>query len=98
MKTFNSESLVLAVDSHFGIYSAQTFVQRFKDCVVNPTNETEGLFNVLLKGPDHEEYLDAWNDLTNESLTFRIDGVEYSIYESEDIWLIPSDMEYPQEF
>ena len=72
----------LAVDSHHGIYGPQTFAER-----VDRMNIDENDWNILLNGPDTENYWEVWDDVAQ---TWNCDGV--TILESGgDIWLVDTD-------
>lgn len=90
-------SILLAVDSHNGIYSPSIFVERFKDYIVGMSEDD---YQILKKGidmdVDHEYYWEAWNDVS--MLNVVIDGQTYYIYENEDIWLIPEGIDAEQAF
>lgn len=90
MKKYNSNELILAVDSHFGVYSPQTFVERYCDSIKDAKKQD---IEDILSGPENEDYWEAWQHI--ESCTVTIDAKDYSIMQNEDIWLIPSNMEWP---
>ena len=76
----------LAVVDAYGIYCPVTFLERFP--------ELEGIGaedrSTIEKGPDEEWYWDAWGAvLNNGSVTLA--GVNYSVYQDGDVWLIDWD-------
>lgn len=94
IRPFNFDELILAVDSHHGIYSAQIFVQQYGDSISMLSDEDKA---ILLQGPENEDYIETWADLLAGSFTFvNVDGKNYQILEMEDIWLLPEDMEFPE--
>ena len=68
----------LAVDGYHGIYIPQTFAERFPDWLDDDEKD------ILLSGPEHEEYWDVWNNVS-----FR-EHEEQSLYlgESGDVFII----------
>lgn len=69
----------LAVDSHHGIYGPQTFAEQY-----GRMNISEDDWNILLDGPDNENYWETWEQVT---LTWAFGPA--MILESEgDIWLV----------
>lgn len=90
MKTFN-DSLILAVSSAYGIYTPQTFVERY-GMYLNLSQEDKDIISDV----DSEVYWEVWEKITNKN--FVIGGVEYSILENEDTWIIPSHLEVPEDF
>ena len=85
--------LLLAVNSAYGIYTGQAFAEFYGPYV---TNAKPGDIDILLAGPEHEEYLDVYGmELSGYELT--INGQNYFVFESEDLWLAPEGMEIPEE-
>jgi hypothetical protein len=95
---FNSDTLQLAVDSHHGIYIYQKFVEQYGTRILNPTEEQLQDIETLKKGPtEDEEYIWSWEGI--EGSTFTDDnGEEFSVYQNGDIWFIPVNMEWPEDF
>lgn len=56
------------VDNHYGIYIAQTFAQRYG--FLWPEGKED--IDILLKGPDHEDYWEAWADVLDKFPAHRI--------------------------
>lgn len=83
----NLENAILAVDSHFGIFTPQVFIERFED---NLEHDMKNIADILadLSSPDNEYYWDAWASII-DNCTVTIDGDQYSIYEDEDVWFVP---------
>jgi hypothetical protein len=72
----------LVVDSHFGIYSAQTLNERVN---LDISDEDKA---ILADGPDNEQYIEVWADLST------CEGGTYHIHQIEgDIWIVPVDIE-----
>lgn len=87
METVDLTHAILAVDSHFGVYAPQVFIERFAD---NLNHDIKNIADILadLSDPDNEHYWDAW-DTVVDNCSVTIDGNKYSIYPDEDVWLIP---------
>ena len=88
LEPFDETKIILAVDSHYGVYSPQTFVERYLDQIQGA--DDIDLITVLY-GPDEEGYWDAWNDIIDSSVL--IDGVKHGIWDVEDTWLVPENMD-----
>jgi hypothetical protein len=84
-------SLVLAVDSHFGVYAPQTFVKRYKE-YLNLSDEDYSIMMDI----ENEFYWEVWEEI--ESNNFVMDGIEYQILQNEDIWILPSSVDIPEDF
>ena len=85
--------LILIVNSAAGIYTGQWFAEHYGQFV---TNAKPGDIDILLAGPEHEKYIEVWaEELNGYELT--IDGKNYFVFESEDLWLAPEGMEIPEE-
>lgn len=82
------ERWICATDSNRGIYAPQAFVETFGDYL----SEADYVADVLA-GPGGEFYWESWEQLENNE-TVKLDGVEYSIYHNEDIWLVPIDYDW----
>jgi hypothetical protein len=93
---FNSDKLVLAVDSHNGIYSPKFFIEWYRGFIVNNDNGVmDSDIKDVLDGPDNEFYWEAWEDIMNNAV-LEINGVRYTIMQNEDVWFIPENMEIPE--
>ena len=97
---FDADQLTLAVDSHCGVYAPQIFAQRFHSELtdlyvqgkLNPQT-----FQDVLDGPDNEFYWDSWLEILDNAV-LKMAGKHYAILQSEDIWFIPANMEYPEDW
>ena len=88
---FNNDSLILLVDSHHGIYIPQIFSEQFADLLT--TEQAKDLSN-----PDNEFYWEAWEDVLSNIQVEDKKGNKYNIFQSEDLWAIPVNMEFPEDF
>ena len=52
--------------------------------------------DILLTGPDHHEYWDAWNDVEQSAILTDSNGVTYCLYQDGDLWLVPTDYEFSE--
>ncbi len=81
---------ILLVDSHHGIYSGQILAKSIaREQWIDLTDVDH---DILLAGPDHDDYLDVWSDISGKQFK-GLDGVLYDIHELEDIWAVPADVE-----
>lgn len=74
------------VNSHFGVYIPQVFMERYGYLVNDRLTED---MKQDLTDPNNEYYWEAWE--TVEGLTVTYDGKKYFIIDLEDVWLIPVD-------
>lgn len=72
------------VDNHYGVYSAQVLNERVN---LDISDEQK---SILAAGPEHEEYIELWAELDNETC----ENGKYDIRQIDgDIWIVPSDVE-----
>jgi hypothetical protein len=84
------EGSLLYMDGNRGIYIPQQFAQETKHECVAGVNQEE--WDILEYGPDHDEYWDVWNYVEqNAVLTDPDSGIKYTLYQDDDLWLIPKD-------
>lgn len=83
---------ILYLSDARGIYIPQNFAeQTFRHCVTGVTDDD---WRILLAGPDHEWYWEAWeNFCNNATVTSPESGKQYRIYQDGDCWLIPIEPE-----
>lgn len=91
MNTKFETSLILAIDSHYGVYTPQAFVEKYGEYLDLSNEQKEDL-----SSPDNEFYWETWEIVLDKGLT--IDGIEYSILSNEDLWLLPTNVEIPEDF
>lgn len=97
MKAFNSDALILAVSSSYGVYAPQTFSEWYSDkCVNILEGDLKESFEDL-KNINSEFYWESWENVLDNAV-ISIDGELYNIIQNEDVWLIPVDMEIPEDF
>lgn len=84
----------LLLDSARGIYIPQAFAKNFDRTKIR--NVTDEQWATLEAGPDHEFYWDAWDEVL-DSARFTDDGVEYTLYQNDDVWAVPTSWEWVDE-
>lgn len=94
MQPYNSDSLILAVDSHHGIYSPQFAVEQYQTNFTNFSKLSEQIATVEA-GPEMPDYWECWEEIEQKAQVL-INGIIYNFFSNEDIWLIPEDMEQPE--
>ncbi len=87
------KDFILVVDNHYGVYSAQTFAERFPFEQIDGEGVTKEDWDILLAGPDHDDYVETWADLFDGRFVVIIDGKRYRVYENDDIWLYPAELQ-----
>ena len=97
MKKFNSEALILMCDSHHGVYIPQMFFKANVEpikiwCDTNGHNFEDYR---PLSNPDNEDYFEAWTDLV-DNYTFENEYGKYQLMHNDDLWAIPTNMEWPE--
>jgi hypothetical protein len=82
--TIDEKELILFANSAYGVYIPQFFAESIDRGMVTGISEEE--YSILLEGPEHEEYWDAWESvLDNARIT--IDGSIYYLYQDMDLWI-----------
>lgn len=96
-----SNEIHLILSSDRGVYIPQNFAEEYESY----TGTWEGInlvdIVVLLKGPEHEWYWEAWNNVEMNAKFTHNDGTVYHLHLDGDVWLIPEgweDTEEGQEF
>ena len=69
---------------HHGIYIPQMFG---KDCASSFNGINFEDIKVLIEGPEHEHYWDAWDAVLSDASIVR-HGVEYMLHQDGDLWLV----------
>lgn len=86
---------VLFLSDARGIYIPRDFAQSIKrECLSGVSAET---LATLESGPDSEWYWEAWDELMQSAIVTDSNGVQFTVYQDGDCWLIPKGMEWSEE-
>ena len=86
------ETAILYASDRHGIYIPQYFSESIKpECISGVSDEDVA---ILLAGPNHEHYWDAWDVVCNNATLTDSNGVTFYIWQDGDLWLIPTDFEF----
>lgn len=81
-------AILYASDRH-GVYIPQHFAESIDtECLSGVTSDDMA---ILLAGPDHEHYWDAWHDVECNAVLTDSDGIEWVLYQDGDLWFLPRD-------
>jgi hypothetical protein len=83
----------LLINSAHGIYIPKLFADwalANPNYVINMDAVKEDL-QLLLQGPDGEEYHDTWSDVTDNIKLKDDEGRECFVYQDSDVWAVPQD-------
>lgn len=80
------ENKFCLIDANRGIYIPKIFAQRYTQYCVNGICQEQ--IDILLSGPDHDEYWNAWEEVVNE-VEFLFDGTLCTLYENNDLFAVP---------
>lgn len=86
-----SEPILVVIDTH-GIYIPQIFA---KTCRESFYGVLDAEWDILLEGPDHEEYWDTWDSVINNAKAYETDWV---LYQDGDLWLVPPDYDHEKKW
>jgi len=81
-------AILYANDSH-GVYIPQHFSESIDPRHLSGVTGED--MAILLAGPDHEYYWDAWHDVESNAVLTDSDGIEWVLYQDGDLWLLPRD-------
>jgi hypothetical protein len=86
---------ILYSDSARGVYIPQHFIETFN------LNDLRGVgldeILELRKGPEADQYWDAWDMVLQNAYTVSDTGVRYTLHHDGDLWMIPSGMAWSDE-
>jgi hypothetical protein len=96
------DNAILYLDSNRGIYIPRDFFAETKPECIEWTCSAKQKTWILeqCSNPDNEWYWDAWNDAEafgHVHVIMPETGIEYSLYQDGDLWLIPIDAEWPED-
>ena len=87
------ESAELFLDGARGQYIPQNFAEIvIRECVEGVTDED---WECLEAGPEHEWYWEAWNNVLNRAILTNPSGERFTLYQDDDLWMIPEDADWP---
>jgi len=82
------ENAICYADSARGIFIPQYFAESVRrELVQNVTKED---WDILKSGPNHEQYWDAWDDVTSSAILTDDFGDTWTLYQDGDLWLVPA--------
>ena len=73
------------IDGNRGIYIPRVFAQRYGQYCVKGLNEDD--LKILLAGPDHMEYFEAWDNVVYQ-IQFLFDGQLCELSEDGDLFAV----------
>ena len=76
----------LLIDSNRGVYIGQQFAQIYGKHIPEEYAEQKA---ILLHGPDHEDYFEAFEEIIDNVKIKTVDGVELYLHQEDDLWGIP---------
>lgn len=82
---------VCIVDGHFGIYVPQAWAERYGQQAVDSAGVDTRDLRILLAGPDHPDYWDAWTDVL-DAYCHEVDGVSHFLWQDGDLFEYPEDV------
>ena len=89
--------MILWLSDSRGIYLPRDFAKSFADrarCVRDVKDED---WAILEAGPDHEQYWDAWLEVSEKAVITDNNGVKYTVWQCNDCWLVPIGMRWDDE-
>lgn len=86
------ETAILFASDRHGIYIPQYFAESVNRDKLSGVSDED--MDILLVGPDHDEYWDTWNDVEQSAILTDSDGTTYGLYQDGDLWLIPTDFQF----
>lgn len=97
MTAYDENQVILYLDDHRGVYIPRdSAVETKRECISGVSQED---LDCLAKGPDQEWYWDTWNDVEqNAIITDPNNNVRYRIIQNGAVFLVPEDMELPEDF
>ena len=86
------ETAILFASDRHGVYIPQHFAESVNRGKLSGVSDDD--MNILLAGPDHPEYWDAWDVVEQSAILTDSDGTTYGLYQDGDLWLIPTDFQF----
>jgi hypothetical protein len=85
----------LFADSARGIYIPYHFATAIDQSCVTGLEPDD--WTILEAGPDHDLYWDVWTGVCDSAVVTGRDGINYTLWQDGDLWLIPEGMEWSEE-
>jgi len=94
---YTENDIEILFDSNRGVFIPQNFAEEVsRDCV---SGLSDSDWATLEAGPDGEWYWEAWDSVLNNAvITMPKTGIEYTVYQNGDVFLIPVGLELPEEW
>jgi len=83
------ETAILFASDRHGIYIPQYFAESVDRSKLSGVSEDD--MEILMAGPEHDHYWDAWQDVTDSAILTDSTGETFYMYQDGDLWLIPTD-------
>lgn len=92
-----AEYAVLLVDSHHGQYIPQIVAEMYcQELNWDWSEVSKEDIQSLLNGVEDENYWEAWCQAL-DNVRFEVDGVRYQLFQNEDLWAIPLEIEFTED-
>lgn len=85
---------VCIVDGHHGIYVPQVWAERYGDYLETCRVSQEDVV-ILLQGPDHSDYWEAWQDVLND-YCHEVNNVKHYLSQDGDLFEYPETYEWEE--
>lgn len=83
------------VDDHFGIYVPQRWAELYGAAATDSANVRADDVSILLTGPSHELYWEAWDQVLN-GYCHELDGVKHYLWQDGALFECPETYDWPQ--
>lgn len=77
----------LYADSARGIYIPQYFAESVYRTKCDTPDED---LDLLAQGPEQDDYWDIWSDVLDSCVLTDSDGIEWTLHQDGDLWLVPA--------
>jgi hypothetical protein len=89
-----TDTRTLLLDGARGIYVPKGFAECF-DMTSWDVSDSDA--EILLAGPDHEEYWDTWAEVLDTARYVDDNVMAWSLYQDGDLWAVRSDHQWEDE-
>lgn len=80
--------VILYADSARGVYIPEFFADSLDWERIIPNEDVSEIKAILISGPDHEHYWEAWEKMLDTTFKDSLTQKEYFLYHDGDLWLI----------